>query len=125
MKELSLKVYRESPESQRNAGRYNPASVIKPIIKGVKRRHVLPCGDSDRVSFWLEGETVYCLSISHRLGYCGLTAYAPEDQERNESTEVFCQSEEQYTELLGPRGLDLSERTIANRLANYLAEVNC
>lgn len=122
MQEISPKLYRESLDSQSAAHRHNPAYVIKPTINGVKRRHVLPAGDSDDVYLFEDHGRVYCITINTRHDYCGVQAYDADDQECREELSIFCQSEEHYREILGKTGLELSYRTIARRLIAHLDE---
>jgi hypothetical protein len=117
MRELSPRICRESWESQRDSGRYNPASVALWRSKYGKHRWVLPCGTSDDISFFREGDLVYLVCINSRLDYVGVSVFSCKDND--ELGEVFCQSEEHWRDALGPRGLDLHPRNIAKRLAEY------
>jgi hypothetical protein len=121
--QLYPKLLRESLESQRRAGRHNPAAVIRQTIDGAKRRHVLPIGDDDDCALFVRAGRVFCVSWNARLDYCGVQAYDADDQEPREELSIFAQGLEQVAELLGPRGLELSVRTIARRLIDRLEEV--
>ena len=123
LRELDVPLKGESWESQNAARRHNPASVIRFTLKGKKRRHVLPCGDSDSVYLYSMDETVYCVSINTALDYCGVQAYEAEDQEPPMEGSLFLQSSEQIDEVVGRDALNrLTPRTIANRLINHLEE---
>lgn len=122
LEEISASIKRESWESQRRAGRYNPALVA--LFDN--RRHVLPVGDSDYFTLYrVKGDDsgrVWCVSISTRFGYCGACSFLPDDTERDESAEVFCDTSQAITEVLGRAdGIDeLTERTIARRLIAHV-----
>lgn len=116
MQAIDAKIRRESSESQSRAGRYNPARVA--LLPG--RRHVLPIGDDDQFELYQDGERVYCVSINRRMDYCGVQGYDADDQEPREELAVFCQGSEQVAEALGPKGLDLTDTTIARRLVALL-----
>jgi len=124
LRELNLKTYRESLDSQSAARRENPAKVIKLTLSGITRRHVLPVGDSDDFDLYDDGTgRIYCVSINRAMDYCGVQAYDAQDQEPSAELSIFHQGQEWYAETLGPRGLDLSDRTIARRLITLLSEV--
>jgi len=113
-------VQRECFSSQSAAGRHNPARVAK--FNG--RRHVLPIGDSDDWQLYrVPGDdTVYCVSINRRYGYCGVQGYRPTDQEPDDCLTVFFQEPDK--ELIGDID-ELTDRTIARRLIGVLCEMAC
>lgn len=120
---------RESRESQMKAGRHNPAWVYRFNFRWTdagttSHRIILPVGDSDDWYILTDGVDVYCVSINRSMGYCGVTRYSRENDDRDmpESGSVFYQSEEQYVETLGKRGLDLADTTICRRLIDHLCE---
>ena len=123
------KICRESAESQRAAGRYNPASVLlwESTYKRVKSRHrlILDAGESDYITVYRDKREglVFILSVNYRYDYCGLQVYS--EPAGGPVGGVFCQGSEQIADCVGPRGLDLSDRTIAKRLAVYAAELCC
>jgi hypothetical protein len=92
-------------------------------------------GDSDDVHVLLDGEYAYILSSSSRYGYLGISKYLLKETEFEEhqqsgddsdyvsiepANEFFTQSTDEITDLLGPRGLELSPVTIINKLSEYL-----
>ncbi len=126
------KVCRESWESQRKAGRYNPASVL--ILKASKRsprvRCVLSCGDSDDVSFYTDRGVIVVVSMNRGLDYCGLQVFSRDEKiagypvGESMGEGLFLQGQEQIEESLGRKGLDLSDRTIARRLYGLWLELS-
>lgn len=101
MRELlcgDYKVRRESWDSQRDAGRYNPASVIiyvdKPRGKrfGCRYRWVIPAGDGDGVYYYRDGREVLCLSVRRSLGYIGLCVWSMDSDDDTPVGEVFLQN---------------------------------
>ena len=101
----------ESAESQSKAGRWHPSREVK--WRG--RWYLLSCGSSDYTSFFREDGRLYCLTINEQLRYAGLEEFHDGD-----SRDVFLQSEDAVVELVGPKGIDYAEATLANRLANCL-----
>lgn len=122
LREIYLKAYRESFESQSKAGRYNPATVVKWEHKGHKRRHVLGVGESDDYSIFVDttDDTLYVVCTNNRYGYAGIQGYRPDDQEPDEALSVFLQNDYAIAESLGRKGVDLSHRTILNRLISQI-----
>jgi hypothetical protein len=121
--ELPGQRLRESRESQMKAGRYNPAWTYHFFFREINRRIVLPVGDSDDWFILTDGWDVYCVSWNRSLDYCGVTLYLAEGRrDMQEGGSLFFQSEEQYQEVLGKRGLDLTNRTICRRLIETLNE---
>lgn len=55
------------------------------------RDTVAPCGSTDNVSLFQEGDDLILLCSNSRHGYVGITVY---DFELNEKTEYFCQNME-------------------------------
>ena len=115
--------FRESWESQRDAGRHNPARVL--IFKERKRgrqcycRHrlILSAGDGDTVDVYQEGREIIVCSIRRGLNYAGLQAY---NLDTTEERDVLVSIDYDIAEVFGPRGLDLENRTVARRLWNLL-----
>ena len=116
---------RREPEAwQRHAGRYNPGSQL--IVRTKTARLIVPlgAGSSDDVEVFSEGGLLYIVTCNASLDYVGLET-VPADPAEPEGAaftdNVFFQGDEQIREVLGPRGLDLTPRTMARRLAQYLA----
>jgi hypothetical protein len=102
----------ETFEEQFAARRHNPAQVL---VVG-DRRFSLGAGTSDDIHAFEHEQYIYVVSMNTGLDYVGLQIFAPDD---SDAGEIFLQGEWEYREILGPRGLDLSPRTIANRLQEY------
>lgn len=123
---------RESWESQRDAGRFNPASVLiyrESHGRGKSRREcvhrlVLGKGDGDDFAFFRDGRYLLALSWRTGLDYVGLQVYSLDDGEEC-GEDVFCQGEEHYREVLGPMGLELTPANMARRLFGYWSECHC
>ena len=87
---------------------------------------MLPVGDSDDwdAYYRTENDTVYVVSINRALGYCDVQGYLADDQEPREEFSVFCQTDDAVAEVLGRKGLELTDRTVARRLIDLLEEVS-
>ena len=97
---------RETYDEQREAGRYNPATVI--VWRG--HRYAIGAGTSDDLDLFTEGRALYVLARNRGLSYAGLEVFR--DGER--IADIFVQDEE--------RGDYLNELTAvyaAKRLANW------
>jgi hypothetical protein len=80
--------------------------------------YVLNAGTSDRIYVFRESVCLYVLTVNRSLGYVGLDAYMPEEPEPINS--VFLHIEQHIADVLGPEWEDLSPRTMALRLTDYL-----
>jgi len=118
-----IDICEESLESQAKARRYNPAMVATFRYRHKNHEITLDAGTSDRIRFFHEDQFFIVLSANWRLDYVGIQVYDMDNQW--ETAKAFFQGEEQYKELLGPKGLDLSDVTIASRLFSYCMEVSC
>jgi hypothetical protein len=78
----------------------------------------LNAGTSDKIHVFTESICIYVLIINKSLGYIGLDAYMPKEPDPINS--VFLHSEQQIADCLGRRWQQLSPRTIAQRLVEYL-----
>lgn len=114
------KLCKESYDSQKKAGRYNPASVLLTNWKGSKRRFVLGCGDSDDIFVFIGNShpQLAVVTINEKYGYCGLEIF--DLAEDCKTADLFLDSPESIADALGRNGLDLSPMTIAKRLASYI-----
>jgi len=81
------------------------------------KSYFLNAGTRDDVEVWKHGAGLYVLTINGYCGYIGLDAYMPNEPDPVNS--VFLQ-EYEVEELLGRKWKDLSTRTIALRLMEYL-----
>ena len=116
MRSIPFTIQDETYEEQRKAGRYNPANVMRYN----RRNYTLSCGDSDDVYAYAEGKgksrLLYVVSLNRRYDYVGLQFFGLEGQEVGS---IFCQGEEHYCDILGPKGLDLMPYNIAKSLRQY------
>lgn len=125
--------YRYKEQEVWVSGHYTPNIVIcfNKAIKGV-RQLMTGVGRANDYDLFQEGDRIYLLSVNRTMDYVGLTmfdlAYASnnwEDESKKRITadrEIFFQEQEQYGEILGPRGLELTDRTILRRLLPYLGQ---
>jgi len=129
MKQIYPKLGHECSQRQSDSGRFNPSMIAKVKHSGKTYVLVLNCGSADNTSFFQERDCVYVVSINTGLGYCGADCYVFGDT-RNPYTESetyeadlqpgpFLDNDTEIAETLGPRGLDLTPRTILKRLAEY------
>jgi hypothetical protein len=79
--------------------------------------YFLNAGTRDDIEAWQQGAGLYVLTINSYAGYVGLDSYAISKVEPINT--VFLQDYE-VDELLGSKWKDLSTRTIAMRLMEYL-----
>jgi hypothetical protein len=79
--------------------------------------YFLNAGTRDDIEAWKQGAGLYVLTLNGYCGYIGLDVYMPNEPEPVNS--VFLQ-EYEAEELLGKRWKDMSTRTIASRLMEYL-----
>ncbi|MEA5115676.1 MAG: hypothetical protein VB050_16790 [Geobacteraceae bacterium] len=91
--------------------------------RGLKFEHQgcsynLHAGMSDKVYVFTRSICIYVLTINRSLGYIGLDAYMPE--EPNPINTIFLHDEDQIIECLGGKWGQLSPRTVAERLIEYL-----
>lgn len=82
------------------------------------RAYYLNAGLSDKVYVFTKSICIFVLTVNRHLGYIGLDAYMP--NEPDPINTVFLHSDDQITECLGRRWEQLSPRTIAERLVEYL-----
>jgi hypothetical protein len=109
MRTLKLHEYeldRETWEEQREAGRYNPATVV--IWRG--HRYAIGAGSRDDVDLFEEGGALYVLARNSGLNYAGLQVFRDGD----EIADTFTDYEEQADYLN-----ELSAIYAAKRLANW------
>jgi hypothetical protein len=78
----------------------------------------LNAGKSDTVHVFTSSIILYVLTINRPLGYIGLDAYYPSEEDPINT--VFLHSDYQFTETLGSKWKHMSARTIAIKLTNYL-----
>jgi hypothetical protein len=78
----------------------------------------LNAGKSDTVHVFASSIILFVLTINRPLGYIGLDAYYPSEEDPVNT--VFLHSDYQFIEVLGSKWKQMSPRTIAIKLTNYL-----
>jgi hypothetical protein len=78
----------------------------------------LNAGTSDTVRVYQASLALYVLTLNRSLGYLGLDAYVPADQDPINT--VFLHSEHVIKETLGAHWHQMSACTITRRLINFL-----
>jgi hypothetical protein len=82
------------------------------------RSYRLHAGTSDELHVFTRSIYLFALSISRSLGYMGLEAYAPLEEEPINS--IYLHSEHHIRELLGKNWNLMNAETVAIRLTEYL-----
>jgi len=87
---------------------------------------VLGAGSSDSISVFLRGDLLYVVNVNHGLQYAGLQVFDLVNYGMDGCPigEVFLQTDYEIAGVLGPRGTDLSPRTIAKRLEAHALQEN-
>jgi hypothetical protein len=100
-------------------------AVIKPMdcIRGLvlehnNRNYYLNAGTRDTVHIFTKSICIYVLTINIPLGYIGLDAYYP--TEEDPVLTIFLHSDYQITDALGTRWQQMTPKTIATRLTEFL-----
>jgi hypothetical protein len=88
------------------------------ILEHQGKSYQLHAGLSDKIHVFEQSIYLYVLTINNALGYIGLDAYLPNEQDPINT--IFLHSEYQFTDYLGIKWRQLSPATIAKRLSNYL-----
>jgi len=78
----------------------------------------LTAGLSDTVHVFSSSIAIYVLTTNRGLGYLGLDAYLPSEQDPINT--IFLHSDYMFTDYLGSSWKIMSPRTIATKLINYL-----
>ena len=78
----------------------------------------LNAGTRDTIHVFTSSIILYVLTINRPLGYIGLDAYYPSEEDPINT--IFLHSNYQFTEILGSRWHLMSPRTIAAKLTDYL-----
>jgi hypothetical protein len=100
-------------EEQRNTGLHNTGLVLD----YQNRSYILNAGSSDVLEVFTQSIGLYVLTLNSYAGYVGLDSYVLSEAEPINT--VFLQ-EYEVVELLGSKWKDLSTRTIAIKLIEYL-----
>jgi len=113
MRTPNYSIRKESYESQREAGRYNPG------LELVIGNRVMPisAGHGDDIDVRTEGGEVFVLARNYRMGYVGLEVF---DAEGERVGDIFIQSEDEAKELMGPQGIHYSAPYCIRLLLNYI-----
>ena len=82
------------------------------------RNYYLNAGLSDTIHIFTKSICIYVLTINRPLGYIGLDAYYP--TEEDPVLTIFLHSDYQITDALGTRWQQMSPRTIATRLTEFI-----
>ena len=128
MRQVEIKYRRRYTRGHYN---YHHNAVIKYRGRSYELEH--GSGSDDYDYAYMQGPRAYVLTINRRLPYVGLAEFdltreaeQTDDSEAGQAiwvwkpvAEAFFQ-EGQVEEVLGPRGVDYSERTILRRLLPYL-----
>ena len=78
----------------------------------------LNSGTSDTIHVFTRSIYLFVLTLNRSLGYMGLDAYVPNDDEPINT--IFLHSEHQIRELLGRNWNQMTPETLAIRLTEYL-----
>ncbi|MCR4330236.1 MAG: hypothetical protein NUV65_06865 [Candidatus Roizmanbacteria bacterium] len=86
---------------------------------------IIGAGTQDTVTVYselLHGKKIYIIfSVNYALDYCGIEIYSATG---GFIAEVFLQTDTELEDVLGERGLELSELTMAERMYNFLLETD-
>ncbi len=104
-------------------------AVIKPMncnqvaIRGLvlehnNRNYYLNAGTRDTIHIFTKSICIYVLTINRSLGYIGLDAYYP--TEEDPIMTIFLHSDHQITDALGTRWHLMNPSIIATKLSDYL-----
>jgi hypothetical protein len=122
MRIISYQKRYESEESQRKAGRYNPAYVISYRTKHGRRSRIIGAGSQDHLDVVKEGDETFVVTRNYGLNYVGLEVFDDRFPGPDGKVgDVFAQNDWEVEEYLGKRGLDLTAHTIARRLSEYVS----
>jgi hypothetical protein len=88
------------------------------MLKHQGQSYRLNAGTSDTVHIFRESIYLYVLTINSSLGYIGFDSYMP--MEPDPINTIFFHSEKDMKDVFGARWKQLSPRTMALRLTNYL-----
>jgi hypothetical protein len=88
------------------------------ILEHNTRRYYLNAGLRDTIHIFTKSICIYVLTINRPLGYIGLDAYFPSEEDPINT--VFLHSDYQITDALGTRWQQMNPSTIATKLSDYL-----
>jgi hypothetical protein len=78
----------------------------------------LNAGTRDSIHIFSKSTFLYVLTINRLLGYIGLDAYYPAEEDPINT--IFLHSDYQISDALGSKWKLMTPRTIANRLTDFL-----
>jgi len=116
LRRIPIKLEKETWEEQQEAGRYNPGLVVLFRDRRGKHRVPISAGYSDDVEGFRSGDETYILSMNQGLNYVGLEVFRGSES----MGDIFVDRDYDIDEILGPRGLNLTDHTIVKRLAGYI-----
>ena len=108
----------ESLADQLEAKRYNPATELHRRDRKGKYKVTLGCGSSDDVSVYLDSGLMVVLTVNRSLDYCGIEVFKRDEM----IGEMFLQTDFEISDVLGRKGLDYENITIAKILFNHCME---
>jgi hypothetical protein len=88
------------------------------MIDYENRSYRLNAGSQDKVHVFTRSIYLFVLTINRSLGYIGLDAYMPMEEEPINT--IFLHSEHQIRELIGRHWSMMTPETLATRLVEYL-----
>ena len=88
------------------------------ILEYENRTYKLNAGTSDKIHVFSRSIYQFVLTINRSLGYVGLDAYVPLEEEPINT--IFLHSDYQIKELLGNHWNQMTPETLATRLTEYL-----
>lgn len=95
-----------------------PASTSGLILEHNNRSYYLNAGMRDTIHIFTKSICIYVLTINRPLGYIGLDAYYP--TEEDPVMTIFLHSDYQLVDVLGSKWKQMSPSTIACKLTDYL-----
>lgn len=118
MRRVRHEIRFESLEERLKARRENPCLVV--CYRDSTGYHEVPisAGSQDDVSVFREKDTTFVLTTNSGVGYLGLEAYCGDAK----LGDVFFHQDIEVEQVLGRRGFELSETTMAKRLAEYIQD---
>lgn len=88
------------------------------ILEHNNRSYYLNAGTTDTIHIFTKSIFIYVLIINRPLGYIGLDAYYP--TEEDPVMTIFLHSDYQLVDVLGSKWKQMSPSTIACKLTDYL-----
>ncbi len=112
---------------------HNPPKLIEVMHKGTPILLRAKGSDVYTPTIANDDGIYYVMTIDRMYQYVGMSLFVVKDEHNGQEpipsdgveplSEIFLQSDHEIESMLGSRGLDYSDMTIARRLASYLNEV--